>query len=61
MKIGEFLEIYDENCELELRDYETGDYIAEYNGKDSIPKGLNVCQIKLIRASCSAWKVVLEI
>lgn len=43
MKLGELLELIDENSWVTVKSAETGEDIARYNGKDNIPKGLNPC------------------
>ena len=53
MTIKDILELVDENTFVSITDSETGAVIATYNGKDSIPKGLNPCKVVKIRADYS--------
>ena len=53
MKIKDILELVDDNTFVNIVDSESGSVIATYNGKDSIPKGLNPCEIIKIRADYS--------
>ena len=53
MKIGELLELIDENQNVTITSADTGEIIACYNGRDSIPNGLNPCIVRKIRSDYS--------
>lgn len=50
MKICELLELIDENQNVTITSEDTGEIIACYNGRDSIPRGLDPCIVRKIRA-----------
>ena len=45
MTIGELIEVLDPAREYHIESQETGEIIAEYNGKNSIPNYLNPCEV----------------
>ena len=54
MKIKDILGLVDENCQVSIVDADNPDtVIAWYDGKNSIPKGLNPCEIQKIRVEYS--------
>lgn len=50
MKLGELIELIDEETWVTIKSADTGEEIARYNEKDSIPSGLNPCIVVKIRA-----------
>lgn len=50
MKLGTILEVCDENTNVSVMNSENPDeLVAWYDGKNSIPKGLNPCEVVKIR------------
>lgn len=58
MKLGDLIELIDENTFVIVREFGTENTIASYDGRDSIPEGLNPCIVKRISSS---YGLVIEI
>lgn len=49
MRLIELMEICDENKELVVYEYQNGELLAKYDGRNSIPKSFNDCEVAEFR------------
>ena len=61
MKIGELIELIDENQNVTITSEDTGEIIACYDGRNSIPRGLDPCIVRKIRTDYAVYAIEIQI
>lgn len=61
MKICELLELIDENQLVNVTSADTGEIIACYDGRNSIPRGLDPCIVRKIRTDYAVYALEIQI